>query len=343
MKKTLFIVFLMAMATCHYGYSNDSLKIVYLQREVANLKSSISKLQQEDGNLKDLYQQQAKELDSLRTLQLHQVEKVKSLADKVGADISDVNHKIDNNVSTLFENIKQQAKELDSLRANLQQQTENVKSLADKVGAEISDANQKIDDNVSTLSESISSRTRFGAIGILIAIGLLACTYYILRKKISSGATTIDKIRSAQEGLETAQKAMQEESVKLDSKLVELLDRQLTQPQGNVEEDHKLVLSIATEVVRIEQNLAFMDPKTKGVSNLKNRALAIKTTLQSRGYEIPTLIGEIYHEGDNMKPTMELDEELPAGTHIIRRVMKPMVLFKGKLIQAAEVVVAYNE
>ena len=136
---------------------------------------------------------------------------------------------------------------------------------------------------------------------------------------------------------------MQEESVKLDSKLVELLDKQLIQPHDNVEEDHKLVLSIATEVARIEQNLAFMDPKTKGVSNLKNRASAIKTTLQSRGYDIPTLIGETYHEGDNMKPTMELDEELPVGTQIIRRVMKPMVLFKGKLIQAAEVVVAYNE
>lgn len=238
---------------------------------------------------------------------------------------------------------QQQAKELDSLQAKQQQQTENVKSLANKIGADISDANQKIDNNVSTLSESINSRTWFGALGILIAIGLLACAYYVLRRKISSGATTIDKIRSAQEGLETAQRAMQEESVKLDSKLVELLDKKITTQPDNTEEDNKLVKSIATEVVRIEQNLAFMDPKTKGVSNLKNRASAIKSTLQSKGYEIPSLIGETYHEGDNMKPTMELDEELPVGTYVIRRVMKPMILYKGKMIQAAEVVVAYNE
>lgn len=288
----LFVFFIAPLYAC--GAFNDSSKIIYLQREVSNLKSTVSRLQQEDGRLKDLCYQQAKELDSLRTKQ--------------------------------------------------EQQDENVRMLTDTVKAGISNANQKIDNNVSTLSDSISNRSWFGALAILIAIGLLACAYYILRKRISSGATTIEKIRSAQEGLETAQKAMQEESVKLDSKLVELLDKKITtQPQDNTEEDHKLVKSIATEVVRIEQNLAFMDLKTKGVSNLKNRASAIKSTLQSKGYEIPSLIGETYHEGDNMKPTMELDEELPVGTYVIRRVMKPMILYKGKMIQAAEVVVAYNE
>ena len=291
--RRIFLVLLMASSLNIYGIISDSLKIVTLQREVSILKSTVSRLQQEEGKMRGLFQQQAKELDSLRAKQ--------------------------------------------------QQQNENVRMLADKVGAEISDANQKIEDNVSTLSESISSRTWFGAIGILIAIGLLACTYYILRRKISNGATTIDKIRSAQEGLETAQKAMQEESVKLDSKLVELLDKQITQPKDSTEDEHQLVKSIATEVARIEQNLAYMDSKIKGLSNLKNRASAIKTTLQARGYEIPLLIGKAYHDGDNMIVTPELDETLPMGCQIIRRVIKPMVLYKGKLIQAAEVVVAYNE
>lgn len=292
MRKNLFVITLLVSIVA-YGNNLDSLRIVTLQREVSNLKSSVSILQQEDGKLKDLYQQQAKELDSLRTMQ--------------------------------------------------QQQIENVKTLADKVGADISDANQKIDTNVSTLSESINSRTWLGAFGILIAVCLLGCAYYVLRRKISNGATTIDKIRSAQEELEAAHKAMQEESAKLDSKLMELLNKQLTLQQDNTENDHSLVKSIATEVARIEQNLAFMDGKMKGVPNLKNRASAIKSTLQSKGYEIPSLVGEMYNEGDTMKVTMELDDELPIGTQVIRRVMKPMILYKGKLIQAAEVVVAYNE
>ena len=213
-----FIVLLLALIAMNtYGYTSDSLKIITLQREVSNLKTIVSKLQQEDGRLRALYQQQAKDLDSLR--------------------------------------------------ANQQQQTENVKTLADKVGADISDANRKIDNNVSTLSKSINSRTWLGALGILIAIGLLACTYYILRKKISSGASTIDKIRSAQEGLETAQKAMQEESVKLDSKLVELLDKKIEATPASVaneQTDHTLALKVADEIVRIETNLSRMDTSVKG-------------------------------------------------------------------------------
>lgn len=238
---------------------------------------------------------------------------------------------------------QQQKANVDSLLLGQKQQTENLIILADKIGIGLSETNKNIKISKDSLSSSINTRTWFAFCGILMALALLGVVYFILRKKILSGSSSIDKIKAAQESLESAQKAMQEESVKLDNKLVELLDKKLIQPQDNVEEDHKLVLSIATEVARIEQNLAYMDSKTKGVSNLKNRASAIKTTLQSRGYEIPTLIGETYHDGDNMIPTMELDEELPVGTQIIRRVMKPMVLFKGKLIQAAEVVVAYNE
>lgn len=292
MKKGLLFVLLFVSEAIN-GNSNDSLKIITLQREVSSMKTTVSRLQQENGKIRGLCQKQKSDLDSLLLCQ--------------------------------------------------KQQTEDLQALAEKMGVGLSETNKSIQSSTNSLSSIINTRTWLAVCGILIAIVLLGIVYYILRKRIISGSSAIEKIKSAQESLESAHRAMQEESVKLDSKLVELLDKQLIQPHDNVEEDHKLVLSIATEVARIEQNLAFMDPKTKGVSNLKNRASAIKATLQSKGYDIPTLVGETYHDGDNMRPTMELDEDLPIGTQVIRRVMKPMVLFKGKLIQAAEVVVAYNE
>ena len=98
MKRLLLFAFIL-IAVSHV-LANDSLKIINLQREVSDLKSSISRLQQEDGRLKGLYLQQAKELDSLRMKQQLQTENVKTLAEKVGADISDANQKIDSNVST---------------------------------------------------------------------------------------------------------------------------------------------------------------------------------------------------------------------------------------------------
>ena len=294
MRKIL-IVFFSFVFFGAYCYTGDSLKIVTLQREVSNLKTSVSRLKHEEGYLRGLYQQQARDLDSLRS--------------------------------------------------NQQLQTQNVKMLADKVGADISDANQKIDNNVSTLSDSINSRTWLGALGILIAIGLLACAYYILRKKISSGATTIDKIRSAQEGLETAQKAMQEESVKLDSKLVELLDKKIEAtptPTANEQSDHTLALKVADEIVRIETNLSRMDTSVKGYKQLAKAVERIRTNFLANGYEIVEMLGKPYAEGMKVTPNFITDETLKPGEQIITGIIKPQINYKGKMIQSAQITVSQN-
>jgi predicted nucleic acid-binding Zn-ribbon protein len=291
-----FIILLLALIAMNtYGYTSDSLKIVTLQREVSILKSTVSRLQQEDGRLRNLYQLQTKELDSLR--------------------------------------------------ANQQQQTENVKSLAEQVGADISDANQKIDSNVSTLSESINSRTWLGALGILIAIGLLACTYYILRKKISSGTSTIDKIRTAQEGLESAQKAMQEESVKLDSKLVELLDKKMEATPASVsneQTDHTLALKVADEIVRIETNLSRMDTSVKGYKQLAKAVERIRANFLANGYEIVEMLGKPYNEGMKVVANFVSDETLAEGEQKITGIIKPQINYKGKMIQSAQITVSQN-
>ena len=292
MKRNIVISLLCVICLVAMANVSDSLKIVSLQREVSNLKASISRLQQENGEIRGEYQLQKAKVDSLQEKQ--------------------------------------------------KKQTEDLSTLANKVGADLSMTNKNLETSTSSLSTRINNRTWLAVCGLLIALAMLGAVYYLLRKKILSGSSSIDKIKAAQESLETAQKAMQEESVKLDNKLVELLEKQLNH-SPEPKQDHSFVLDIANEIARIEQNLAFMDTKVKGVSNLKNRASAINDRLKSKGYEIPKLVGEKYTDGNNMKPTMELDEDLPVGTQIIRRVLKPMVLYKGEMIQAAEVVVAYNE
>lgn len=97
--KKIIVVFLSFLSVDAFGASTDSLNIGLLQSEVRNLKSTISRLQQEDGRLKDMYLQQTNELDSLKKVQQRQAEDVRMLADKVGADISIANQKIDDNVA----------------------------------------------------------------------------------------------------------------------------------------------------------------------------------------------------------------------------------------------------
>lgn len=271
------------------------MKIASLQREVSNLKSTISRLQLEDGKMRGLYQQQAKELDSLRTMQ--------------------------------------------------QQQTEKVRSLAEKIDADISDANKKIDNNVGTLSESIDHRTKFGAIGILIAIGLLAFSYYILRRKISNGTSTMEKIRSAQEGLEMAQKSLQEESVKLDSKLVELLDKQMNSSLNENKEhkvDHSFALKVGDEIAKIETNLSKMDPEVKGYRQLKQALKRIKDNFNAHGYEIVELLGLDYNDGMPFEAQFVPDETLPEGKRVISGITRLQINYNGEMIQSAKITVRQN-
>lgn len=286
------------LVTFLQGIANDSLKIVTLQREVSNLKTTVSRLKHEEGRLRGLYQQQTKELDSLQAYQL--------------------------------------------------KQTENVKILADKIGADISDANQKIDSNVSTLSESIKNRTWLGVLVTMIALGLLACIYYILRRKISNGATTIDKIRSAQEGLESAQKAMQEESVKLDSKLVELLDKQMNSSLNENKaikerkEDHSFALKVGDEIAKIETNLSKMNPEVRGYTQLKQALNRIKDNFNAHGYEIVELLGLDYNDGMPFEAQFVPDDRLPDGKRIISGITRLQINYNGEMIQSAKIVVRQN-
>lgn len=290
-----YLLFLICIATNVFGNNDDSMKIASLQREVSNLKSTISRLQLEDGKMRGLYQQQAKELDSLRTMQ--------------------------------------------------QQQTEKVRSLAEKIDTDISDANKKIDNNVGTLSESIDHRTKFGAIGILIAIGLLAFSYYILRRKISNGTSTMEKIRSAQEGLEMAQKSLQEESVKLDSKLVELLDKQMNSSLNENKEhkvDHSFALKVGDEIAKIETNLSKMDPEVKGYRQLKQALKRIKDNFNAHGYEIVELLGLDYNDGMPFEAQFVPDETLPEGKRIISGITRLQINYNGEMIQSAKITVRQN-
>ena len=106
--------------------------------------------------------------------------------------------------------------------------------------------------------------------GIIIAIGfllLIVTIYFVLYKRVQKGKSAIDKIKDTQ-------KSIQEESLKLDGKLVELLNQQLN-VQTNIsnndsanQKDHSLALKVADEIVRIEMNLSRMDTSIKGHKQL---------------------------------------------------------------------------
>ena len=309
MKRLTLLLAIFVTIVTTYATPSDSLKLETLQRTVTSDSVKIANLQTEVTNLK------------IAITRLKQ---------------EDAKLQIQN---------QKQATDFDSLKAAQNQQDANVNSLATKLDADLLSANKKIDENVGSLSDSLNSRTWFGVGSIFLAIMLLAVVYFILRKKINKGSSSISKIKAAQESLESAQKAMQEESVKLDSKLVELLDKQVAnQPKesaGN-QPDHSLALKVADEIVRIETNLSHMDESVKGYKQLKKAVERIRDNFMANGYEIVEMLGKPYNEGMKVVANFVSDDTLADGEQKITGITKPQVNYNGKMIQSAQITVSQN-
>lgn len=200
---------------------------------------------------------------------------------------------------------------------------------------------------VETASQSNIHQLTVWGIWAIVALLIVAIViYFVLHRGISKGTDAISSIRAAQGNLE-------EESVKLDTKLVELLDKQLSIEKNQVNAttnfaqqtaipDHSLALKVADEITRIEKNLSRMDSSVKGYKPLVKAIDRIKDNFKANGYEIVTYLCQTYNEGMRINPEFVIDETLPEGTRTITSVSKPQVHFKGDLIQKASVTVSQN-
>lgn len=194
-------------------------------------------------------------------------------------------------------------------------------------------------------NEQILNKRSLLVFSIILALALLLGLFWLLMRKGLHGS--VNKIYAE---ISQTKKSIEEESIKLDSELLKLADKQLDilkrQPlfsESENEFDHSMTLKIADEVIRIQMNLLNIDPNIKGHKQLTRAAESIMDNLNANGYEIPQLLNKQYDDRMKAIVTMILDENLPAGERIIRRILKPQVNFQGSMIQAAELVVAFND
>lgn len=244
-------------------------------------------------------------------------------------------------VTTLLRAYDQQRIEIDCLR-NVCRQLEETQSADRKsMNGQINATNTNVQSNQDTLH----SRTLWGgglSLAFFVAIIVVA---YKLGKRINSGTATIADVRKAQEALQAAQTKMQEESIKLDDKLLELFDRQIANApknEGYGNPDHSLALKVADEIVRIELNMSRMDSSIKGYKQLAKAVERIKDNFKANGYEIVDMLGKPYNEGMKVTADFVADEDLEDGAQIITGITKPQVNYNGQMIQAAQITVSQN-
>ena len=236
---------------------------------------------------------------------------------------------------------KQQATFIDSLKQELMNTKNDLSDLSNKLGVDITNTQNQITVNTNNLNDNIKSKTTWGIMIITIIILVMAAIYLILYKRVEKGKSAIDKIKDTQ-------KSIQEESLKLDSKLVELLNQQLnvqaniSSNESNTQIDHSLALKVADEIVRIEMNLSRMDSSIKGHKQLSKAVERIKNNFLANGYEMVDMLGKPYNDGMKVVANFVSDENLKDGEQIITGIIKPQVNYNGIMIQAAQITVSQN-
>lgn len=233
--------------------------------------------------------------------------------------------------------ILQQRQTIDSLNNELEASKAELEETKKNLSSEIKVSGEKVETQFTQLDGKSNVYLLIAILASLVLVGLI---YWLLGKRITASKTDVEtQIRNTKASLE-------EESVKLDNKLVEVLETQLKLQQeapktqetvAMGEADHSLALKVADEVIRIQKNLSQMDDSTRGLKQLSRSVKSIMDNLAANGYELVDMLGKEYNEG--MKATVNFvqDESYTDGQRTITRIIKPQVNYKGAMIQTAQI------
>ena len=295
----------------------------------------------------------AQQIDSTLVKQISNINnKVLQLQQEVGALSNNLKNQqyIIGKQNKLIQSLKSENKNLkrsiDSLSKLIQINSQNIVTNSKELGTKIQETGQKAETKIAELDTNVK-KTRlywiFVAFGTLLFGGLI---YWLLAKRIKSSKTDVEtQIRKTKQSLE-------EESIRLDNKFIEVLEKQLKLQQeakksqpvtGNDKEDHSLALKVADEIIRIQKNLSRMDEKTKGLKQLKASVKRIQDNFMANGYEIVDMLGKEYNDGMKVTANFIPSEDIETGKQIITRIIKPQVNYKGVMIQAAQIEVSVGE
>lgn len=279
--------------------------------------------------------------------------KLSELLDQESLLISDLNNRLTKQ-NLIFNNQKAEIDRLsdenvklmflvDSLSAKINLNASNIILNSRELGLSIKDVDEKTEQKISKLNSHLEENLQYWIIGLIVTVFIIVALYIVIRKTIRSSNSNVEvKIRKSINSLE-------EESIKVDKKLVDLLETQLKVNQVknkgslNEENDHSLALKVADEIIRMQKNISRLDQDIKGLKPLLKGLERIQNNFASNGYEMINLLNKPYEDRMNVDVINFIeDEELNKGVKIISKVIKPQVNYQDKLIQRAQVEVTQN-
>ncbi len=232
----------------------------------------------------------------------------------------------------------------DSLYRQIEINSQQRQSLATKMGTEIQNTQNSLDNNISRLDQNIHTNKIYWIVGTLVLIVIGALMFFVFRRRISAHRLIIER------QLKNTKQSLEEEGLKLDNKLIEILESQLKLRQEELqvkrkgtETDHSLALKVADEIARMQKNLTRFEENTKGVKPLEKGIERIQANFAANGYEIISLLNEDFDERMNVDVINFIqNDSLEQGKRIITKIIRPQVNYSGILVQRAQVEVSQN-
>ena len=286
-----------------------------------------------------------KEIPTIKSNLLKQQQEIDALTKKLNSQNNTIGKQGQTILSLEIENKSLNAS-IDSLSQLIQTNSQNITTISDDLGTKIQKTGEQAETRILELGGDVEKNRLYWIIATLVTLLLGALMYLFLGKRIKSSQTDVEtQIRNTKKSLE-------EESLKLDNKLIEVLETQLkvqqeeskSQPIAtNEKADHSLALKVADEIVRMQKNISRMDSDIKGLKPLEKGIERIQANFAANGYEMTDLLNKKFDDRMTIEVVNVLDDEnLPKGEKIITRVIRPQVLHNGVLIQRAQVEVSQN-
>lgn len=249
--------------------------------------------------------------------------------------INDAMMQLKKSNAELKETVNGQNKKINDLHKLIETKEEQIQKNVDTV-------KQETQTRMLDIDQKISVRTVLWIAITIIVLLVCGAVYIMLRKKLVLSSRTLDEqIIKTRETLET-------EAMKLDNKLMEVLETQLqllkeqpqaTPHQGN-EIDHSLALRVGEEIHRMRKRIENMPEDTKGLGALKNSLMRLEEEFNDNGYEIIELLGKAWNDGLTVEARFVPSDDLQPGQEIITKIIKPQINYKGVLVKAAEIEVS---
>ena len=330
----------------------------YAQIDSAQVENRLDRLEQQFQQLETLSSEMQLEIEKLGKTDA-KLEKLESQYQKLEKKLLEsqteieklgrTNNTLQESILGLSSKSEELAARIDSLDSMLIQNTSAVNKLSQQLSEQkevlsgrISETRETATQRITDLNKALSKNTLYWIIAVLAVSLLSILSFVFLRKKVTKNQSTIT------ESLANSRKEFEQEVIRLDEKLIGIMETQMKVIQEekkaqsesqNSEQDHALALKVADEIVRIEKNISRMDKGTRGLKQLSKAVERIKDNFASNGYEMVDMVGKTYDDGMKVEVNFTPDENLEPNEAIIKRIIKPQILYHGKMIQTGHIVV----